>query len=175
MSRAGRCCRSCPARCPRTSACLPTNSWPTQFRLLRRFHDATGGSPLAAGAEVVCHGDVSPCNTVLRDGRPAALIDFDAAAPGRRLDDLAYGLFLWLDLGNVDIALDDQRRRLELAAAAYGAPVDPALLAEIARQVAITTERLRREGRRESAAWWAAMHRWVLDHAAALAPGDGQS
>jgi Ser/Thr protein kinase RdoA (MazF antagonist) len=53
------------------------------FRLLRRFHDATAGSSLAAGADIVCHGDISPCNTVFRDGRPVALIDFDAAAPRR--------------------------------------------------------------------------------------------
>ena len=32
------------------------------FELLRRFHDATAGSALAGAAEVVCHGDVSPCN-----------------------------------------------------------------------------------------------------------------
>jgi hypothetical protein len=144
------------------------------FRLLRRFHDATAGSSLAGAAEIVCHGDISPCNTVLQDGTPVALIDFDAAAPGRRIDDLAYGLFLWLDLGNEDIALDDQRRRLHLAAAAYGVLVDSALVAEVARQIAITTQRLRDE-RRESAAWWAGMYRWVLDHAVALAPGDGPS
>jgi hypothetical protein len=144
------------------------------FRLLRRFHDATAGSSLAAGADIVCHGDISPCNTVFRDGRPVALIDFDAAAPGGRIDDLAYGLFLWLDLGNEDIALDEQRRRLELAAAAYGVRVHPALVAEIARQIEITTERLRDEGR-EGVAWWAAMHRWVLGHAVALAPGNDPS
>jgi len=67
--------------------------------LLRRFHDATAGSALAAGFEVVCHGDASPCNTVFRDGAPVALIDFDNAAPGSRLDDVGYALFLWLNLG----------------------------------------------------------------------------
>ncbi len=138
------------------------------FRLLRAFHDATAGSGLAAGHEVVCHGDVSPCNTVFRDGLPVALIDFDAAAPGRRVDDLAYGLFLWLDLGNGDVQLADQRRRLELAASAYGTPVDRALVAEVARQVGLTAERLRAEGR-ASAEWWQAMHGWVIAHAASLA------
>ena len=31
--------------------------------LIRRFHDATAGSALAGGEEVVCHNDLSPCNT----------------------------------------------------------------------------------------------------------------
>ena len=35
--------------------------------LVREFHDLTAGTPLAAGAEVVCHNDLSPKNTVYRD------------------------------------------------------------------------------------------------------------
>lgn len=31
-------------------------------RVLRRCHDATAGSALAEGEEVVCHNDPSPCN-----------------------------------------------------------------------------------------------------------------
>jgi len=37
-------------------------------RLLRRFHDATAGSPLASGAKVLCHNDISPVSTVLVGG-----------------------------------------------------------------------------------------------------------
>lgn len=56
-------------------------------RLIRRFHDATASlytGASSAGFEVACHNDLSPCNTVFRDGHPVALIDFDAAAPGLR-------------------------------------------------------------------------------------------
>src|SRR2546422_11379083 len=60
-------------------------------RLIRRFHDATAGSPLAERCEVVCHGDLSPCNAVFRGGVPVALIDFDNATPGKRSDDAGYG------------------------------------------------------------------------------------
>jgi hypothetical protein len=49
-------------------------------RLLRRFHDATAGSELAAGDEVVCHNDPSPCNFVFVRGRPVALIERPMAA-----------------------------------------------------------------------------------------------
>jgi Ser/Thr protein kinase RdoA (MazF antagonist) len=85
-------------------------------RLLHRFHDATVGSPLAGAAEVVCHGDISPVNTVFTAGRPAALIDFDMARPGPRICDVSYGLFLWLNLGGTG-----HRRRSNVAGCCSGA------------------------------------------------------
>jgi len=88
-------------------------------RLIRRYHDAT--APLvatpaaqAAGIEVVCHNDLSPCNFVFRAGLPVAIIDFDAASPGRRVHDLGYAAWLWLDLGNVELAAPGQRRRFQV-------------------------------------------------------------
>ena len=96
-------------------------------RLIRRFHDA--GADLvdtADGIEVVCHNDLSPCNFVFRDGAPVALIDFDAAAPGLRADDLGYAAWLWLDIGSDEIAPAEQARRLALFLAAYGMDDPPA-------------------------------------------------
>jgi len=91
-------------------------------RLIRGFHDATAESPLAEGLEVVCHNDLSPCNTVFRDGVPVALIDFDNAAPGARLDDLGYALFLWLNVGTDGPAPAEQARRITVFCDAYGVP-----------------------------------------------------
>ncbi|HEV3399193.1 MAG TPA: phosphotransferase, partial [Actinomycetes bacterium] len=55
-------------------------------RLVRELHDLSAGTPLAGSAEVVCHNDLSPRNTVYRDTgqglRPVAFIDWDIAAPG---------------------------------------------------------------------------------------------
>jgi aminoglycoside phosphotransferase (APT) family kinase protein len=45
--------------------------------------------PLSGGR---CHHDPGPNNTVFRDGRPVALIDFDFAAVGDPLEDVGYGL-----------------------------------------------------------------------------------
>lgn len=70
-------------------------------RLVRRLHDtaATVGVPdgawndeLAdpAGGPIVCHDDVCIENVVFRDGEAVGLIDFDFAAPGHPLHDLAH-------------------------------------------------------------------------------------
>ncbi|WP_412080688.1 phosphotransferase [Streptomyces sp. SCL15-4] len=47
---------------------------------------------------MVCHNDVCPDNVVFRDGRAAALIDFDLAAPGRALWDIAMTARYWVPM-----------------------------------------------------------------------------
>jgi hypothetical protein len=44
-------------------------------RLTRRFHDATAGSELAGGVEVVCHGDLGPHNRVFAGDEAVGLVD----------------------------------------------------------------------------------------------------
>jgi hypothetical protein len=88
-------------------------------RLLRAFHDATMDCDLRGSSEVICHGDASPCNFVFVDGVPWALIDFDAAHPGSRAEDLGYAAWLWLDFGNDELSAESQGRRLFDFAMAY--------------------------------------------------------
>jgi hypothetical protein len=69
--------------------------------LTRRFHDAastivpaeddTWSDEMAdpVGGSLVCHNDVCLENVVFRNGRAVGLLDFDFAAPGRRVYDLA--------------------------------------------------------------------------------------
>jgi hypothetical protein len=131
-------------------------------RLLRRYHDAT--ARLAGDAEVIRHGDVGPCNTVFRDDLPVALIDFDAAAPGARLDDVANGLFLWLSLGDDGPAPPEQGRRIGVFCAAYGIAHDEEL-------VGGTVEWLRGAVTRVPPAarpWWEAQLAWTIEHRDAL-------
>jgi aminoglycoside phosphotransferase (APT) family kinase protein len=66
-------------------------------RLLRAMHDASRGLAAEVGrpAEVICHHDPGPNNTVLRAGVPVAFIDFDFAAPGDLLEDIAYLAWSW--------------------------------------------------------------------------------
>ncbi|MFL1381351.1 MULTISPECIES: phosphotransferase family protein [unclassified Nocardiopsis] len=98
-------------------------------RLLREFHDLTAGTPLAAGAEVVCHNDIAPKNTVFRAGRPVAFIDWEIAAPGRRIDDVAHLCWQFLGLGP---AADPAASARAIAAVrtAYGLPDPQAVLVD---------------------------------------------
>lgn len=88
--------------------------------LIRHFHDATAGSALAGDEEVVCHNDLSPCNTVFVKGMPSAFIDFDEAAPGPRSQDLGYAMWLFLDLGPEGADTRTQGQRMRMMCDAYG-------------------------------------------------------
>ncbi|ACU73638.1 aminoglycoside phosphotransferase [Catenulispora acidiphila DSM 44928] len=102
--------------------------------LLRGLHDASTDFVPPAGAswyfeprepaEVICHGDVAPYNTVFRDGRPVALIDFDTAHPAPRVWDVAYAAYRFVQLVDEDAEAEavvgEQARRLALFADAYG-------------------------------------------------------
>jgi hypothetical protein len=93
-------------------------------RLVRQLHDLTAGTPLAGPAEVVCHNDLSPRNTVYRDTghrlRPVAFLDWDLAAPGARLHDLAHVCWQFLGLGPATTDLAEAARRLRLLCDNYG-------------------------------------------------------
>jgi hypothetical protein len=106
-------------------------------RLLRRLHDAarefdpaglTWESSLAdpAGGTLVCHNDICPENVVFRDGVAVALLDFEFAAPGRRVYDLAHLARLCVPIeDDIDQARlgwrpTDRPARLRLVADAYG-------------------------------------------------------
>lgn len=92
--------------------------------LVREFHDLTAGSPLAEGADVVCHNDLAPKNTVYRDAgeglMPVAFIDWDIAGPGERIHDIAHVCWQYLDLGPCVDDVDDASRRMRLICDSYG-------------------------------------------------------
>jgi Ser/Thr protein kinase RdoA (MazF antagonist) len=106
-------------------------------RLLRRLHDAarefdphgcTWSDALSdpTGGALVCHNDVSPDNVVFREGAAVALLDFEFAAPGRPVFDLAHLARLWVpiedDVDQVRLGWQPAHRpaRLRLVADAYG-------------------------------------------------------
>ena len=132
-------------------------------RLIRRFHDATAGSEIAAPSEVVCHNDLSPANVVFREGRPVGIIDFDAAAPGARLDDLGMSLCLWLNLGTDGPAVPEQGRRVALFCDAYGIGPDARVVEAIVRAVGRNIEQLRAAGRAADVEWWQAQLDWLAE------------
>jgi Phosphotransferase enzyme family len=105
--------------------------------LLRGLHDAARGfdprgltwdDALAdpAGGTLVCHNDVEPSNVVFRDGIAVALLDFEFAAPGRPVYDVAQLARLCVpidddfDQARLGWRPADRPTRLRLVADAYG-------------------------------------------------------
>ena len=114
---------------------FPDHTLVAAARLLRRFHDATAGSALAGRHDVVCHNDPSPCNSVFVAGSPAAFIDFDHAAPGDRLRDVAYAGWLWsLSADDDGPPVAEQARQLRLMAQSYGLRVTTTLFDAVLRR-----------------------------------------
>ncbi|MCL7425606.1 phosphotransferase [Streptomyces sp. YS415] len=90
-------------------------------RLVREFHDLTHGTPLAGDRDVVCHNDLAPKNTVYDGtGRPRAFIDWDLAAPGERVHDVAHVCWQYLDLGPGVTDVAGAARRIRLVRETYG-------------------------------------------------------
>jgi hypothetical protein len=116
----------------------------TAAALIRRLHDVSTrftpppgatwsremADPLGDGP-VICHNDVCLENLVYRDQVAVGLLDFDYAAPGRRVHDLASfaRMNVPMDADEDAVLLGrtppfDPFRRLRIVADAYGLPSD---------------------------------------------------
>jgi Ser/Thr protein kinase RdoA (MazF antagonist) len=100
-------------------------------RIIRDFHDAVAGfvpppdaqwqvlMP-ANGSEIIAHHDLAPWNLVIGDPR-WAFIDWDVAAPGTRLGDIAYALHGFVPLSaDPEWTRADAGHRMRVFADAYG-------------------------------------------------------
>ncbi|HHN75383.1 MAG TPA: aminoglycoside phosphotransferase family protein, partial [Acidobacteria bacterium] len=105
--------------------------------LIRGLHDASTQIDLASetwsgemadprGGPVLCHNDVCLENVVFRDERAVALLDFDFAAPGRRVFDIASFARMCVPIDDdvnaarLGWSLADLPSRLRLVVDAYG-------------------------------------------------------
>ena len=107
-------------------------------RLLGSFHEAARGFELPEWVSwhhpelpgtrtVVCHNDVSPRNTVFRNGWPVAFLDWDLASPTPPAWDLAHVAWQFVPLsGDAGCARNgwpsppDRIRRLRVLCDGYG-------------------------------------------------------
>jgi len=163
--------------------------------LLRRMHDAAAAVPSGRAAgwpgdladpegatapgSVVCHNDVCLENVVFRDGRAVALIDFDLAAPGRPVWDVAMAARYWAPMrGRAGL---DPPHRLRVLADGYGlGRADRAALPRVIEQAtavcrAFVESRVKRGDAAYATAYaesgravWDRHQTWLADHRHAL-------
>lgn len=77
-------------------------------KMMRLYHDAVSDFPVPDDwqpmdntpdpVEVICHNDFAVYNIIYQNEKPAGIIDFDVAAPGPRLWDIAYTLYTCIPL-----------------------------------------------------------------------------
>lgn len=144
-------------------------------QLLRRFHDATGGT--------WCHGDYTPWNVVWTGRQAVGIIDWDHATAGPPMDDVAYALRWCIPFADDDECLrwrrfaapPDRRRRLAIFAEAYGLPGSEGLFdaaVDRQRRTIRQVRQLAERGIQPQADWVAkgatqvdeAVIAWSLDH-----------
>jgi hypothetical protein len=123
-------------------------------KLLRKFHDVTQDFVVPPDAqfflpvqsltdyEVICHNDFAPYNCVFENGRIVGIIDFDTAAPGKRIWDIAYAVYrfvpLMTDTHCRDIGFEtvpDRGHRLKLFCDTYGLEERETLLLTVIERI----------------------------------------
>lgn len=133
---------------------------------------------------MLCHNDVCPENVVFRDGRAAALIDFDLAAPGRALWDIAMAARYWVPMLDPESAAAlhppglDAAARLRILADGYGLSAGgraelPGVIEQatevcrafVARRVA-SGDPIYLQALAERGGWerWDRVRTWLVDH-----------
>lgn len=89
-------------------------------QIIRRYHDLTAGSVLAQGHEIVAHHELGPHNTIFQEDQLIGFTDWDDAAPGTRLRDLANAVYHYVDVSHWACKIaDEQARRIHLMCVAY--------------------------------------------------------
>ena len=111
-------------------------------RMIRALHAASAGFRLPDGVNwhlrslggpephVVCHHDLAPRNTVFRDGRAEAFIDWDMATPESPIHDLVHAAWQFVPLGTDETCArqgwaepPNHGRRLRILLDSYGLPM----------------------------------------------------
>ncbi len=90
------------------------------IKMLRRLHDAASTFDLLNDSETICHNDFSPWNVIFKNDKPVGIIDFDDCKPGSRIEDVAYFLWTFLDLGIAEESHESQIKLIGALCRDYG-------------------------------------------------------
>lgn len=138
--------------------------------LVRQLHDLTAGTPLAEGGEVVCHGDIAARNIAFRNRCAVCLLDWDLAAPGPRVKDLALMARRLLNLGPSGPPAAEQGPRIRALLDAYGLHDRDSFVLRIIEYQADMISAIARTAATGDGRYRTIVHRWCghPDHAAAV-------
>lgn len=141
-------------------------------QLIRGFHEATAGTSLAGGEEVVCHGDLGSHNIVFDGEEAVALIDWDdGVAPGSRLLDFAHAVWCCADVCEDGVEVPEQARKVRVMCAAYGWDDRAAVVDEIAARFRRARDAHVAAGRTKAVAIFEGMIGWMKRNGPALKAG----
>lgn len=103
-------------------------------KMLRAFHDAASLSDLCGQEETICHYDFAPWNIISQEGLPIGIIDFDDCRIGARVEDLAYFIWTFLELGDSVITDTEQLEKIAVLCKAYNLDPNQNLAVAILKQ-----------------------------------------
>jgi aminoglycoside phosphotransferase (APT) family kinase protein len=69
-------------------------------KIIKKLHTILSDFPNCLSGQTVCHNDLSPCNFIFKNELPYAVFDWDAAEINDPLNDVAYAVWMWCDIGN---------------------------------------------------------------------------
>ena len=69
-------------------------------KIINELHNLLSDFPGCKYGQTVCHNDLSPCNFMFQNDVPYAVFDWDTAEIGDPMNDLAYSIWMWCDIGN---------------------------------------------------------------------------
>ena len=72
-------------------------------KIIKRLHDNLSDFPGCTDGKTVCHNDLSPCNFMFLNDLPYTVFDWDASTIDDPINDIAYAIWLWLDIGFDDV------------------------------------------------------------------------
>jgi len=141
------------------------------MKIVREFHDKSTIF-LNSTDKVLCHNDLSPCNTVFINGMPIAIIDWDTVSIGERWQDLVYVIWLWINIGSHNSNEIDIIGQMQKALLSYG--VDELTKADFADKLLWRMDKVLAETPTTSQyyarikGWVEFSKQWVIDNEASI-------